>query len=156
MHKKRREKLVKAVFELVNELSSEEKKKIFDEVLSESSVPVSIFKNNSGLEALVLYLKNNQKKSVKDIAKLLNRNVQTIYSTYNKIKNKKIKLHLKSTINIPLTIFSDRKLSILESLVSYLKEEQNLTLIKISKLIGKSQSTIKTVYWRYKKKCQKK
>ena len=154
MRAKKKEELLRFISKLVEELSFEEKKELFDEALN--TVPLSIFKNNSGLEAVVLYLKYVKNISVKEISKLLNRNVQTIYTTYNKAKAKKVKLNIKSKINVPIAIFSNRKFSFLESLVSYLRDQKNFTLVQISKLTNKSQSTIKTVYWRYKKKCKKK
>lgn len=154
---KSREELLELLSQVVELLSKDEKEIIFNKIAKEDSVPVTIFNSKvSGLGAIVLYLKNVEKKNTKEIAKLLNRKVPTIYSTYNKVKDKKINLSLKSKVYVPLKVFSNRKYSILESLVSYLKDERNFSLIEISKLIGKSQSTVKTVYWRYKKKCQRK
>jgi hypothetical protein len=153
---KSRDELIEALSKVVDLLSKEEKEIIFNKLAKENSVPLSIFKSEvSGLGAIVLYLKDVDKKNPKEIAELLNRKVPTIYSTYNKVKNKKIKLDLKSKIDVPLSVFSDRKFSVLESLVFYLKDQRHLSLVEISKLIGKSQSTVKTVYWRYNKKCQK-
>lgn len=156
MTEKSRDELIEALSKVVDLLSKEEKEIIFNKLAKENSVPLSIFKSEvSGLGAIVLYLKDVDKKNPKEIAELLNRKVPTIYSTYNKVKNKKIKLDLKSKIDVPLSVFSDRKFSVLESLVFYLKDQRHLSLVEISKLIGKSQSTVKTVYWRYNKKCQK-
>jgi len=58
----------------------------------------------------------------------------------------------ESTVKIPLSIFKDRSLSILESLAEYLKEELNLRYCKIAVLLNKDQRTIWTVYNRAKKK----
>ena len=147
----------RSISKLVVDLSFREKKKLFASILQEEVVPLSIFETKlSGLKSLVVYLKDVREKSIKEISKALNRERTTIYSTYTNVKHKKPKLNTKSSIHVPLIIFSNRKFSVLESLVSYLKDEQNITLAEISRTLNKSPSTIKTVYWRYKKKCLKK
>ena len=171
MRARKKEELNRAISELVAGLSYVEKKAVFNEVLE--AVPLSIFKTNlSGLEAIVFYLKEVRKLKVKEISKVLKRNVQTIYSTYKKASikkgeqeekekkengRKKVRRRVKTKFSeeffIPLNIFSNRKFSVLESLVFYLKDEEGLTLVRISELLGKSASTIKTVNGRYKKKC---
>ena len=149
MHTKREQALVARISEVVSGLSTEEKKRLFQQVLEEETVPVSIFSSTlSGLGALVVYLKDVEKKSVKEIGQILNRKVPTIYTTYSKAKGKRVTT--TSTIHIPLNIFKDRKFSILEHLVVYLK--QTYSLIEISRLLNKHPSTIKTTYWRLKKK----
>ena len=155
MRKKEFQELSKYISKLVNSLTLEEKKKLFDDLLKEKSVPLSVFQSNlSGLGALVYYLKNIEKKGFTEISQILNRKPSTISSTFYKIKNRRIKF-LPTEIRIPLSIFSNRKFSVLESLVSYLRDKQNFPLVKISQLTNKNPSTIKTTYWRYKKKCKK-
>ena len=163
MRARSKEKLGRTISELVKGLSLEEKRKLFDTVLEKEGVPLSIFRGElSGLEAIVLYLKDVERKSVSEIAKVLNRSAATIYNTYAKAKNKtklpnkrKNKSRKKDQIDfiIPCRIFSNRRFSILEALVSHLKGERKLTLIRIARDLNKSPSTIKTVYWRYQKKC---
>ncbi len=189
-----KEELNRAISKIVQKLSFEEKKELFDSILVEKAaetVPLSIFSAGiPGLEAVVLYLKNVQKKKVNEIARLLNRSRTTIYSTFyntgkysqgklNKITKavvakesiaqesitkgsiakegvakEKGKFDRIVDLAVPCSIFSNRDFSILESLVSYLRDEKKLSLVQISRELGKSSSTVKTVYWRYKKKCQ--
>ena len=147
--------IVKLISELVSNLSKQEKKAIFNQVLSpKQELPVSIFNSKlSGLEALTVYLKDHHKKSIKEISALLNRNISTLYTTYTKAKQKLTgKLKVDFSVVIPIQIFSNRKFSVLEVLVSNLKNEQNLGWSEIASLLGKSYSTIRTVYRRYQEK----
>jgi|TARA_B100001971_G_C18252268_1_gene579222 hypothetical protein len=149
---KSRKYLVKHIFSLIGTLNEEEKQKILNELLKKR-IPISAFKAKlSGLEIIIKYLKEAEKKSFKEISKILNRKLSTIYNTYNKSKIKfKKNLDLSDTsIKIPYNIFANRKYSILESIVFYLKDKQKLSLIKISLMLNKSYSTIKTVHRRYK------
>lgn len=53
-------------------------------------VPVEIFSNRkySVLENLVLYLIENNSMKIKEIAKQINKSQSTIWSVYNRVKNK--------------------------------------------------------------------
>ena len=53
---------------------------------------------------------------------------------------------------IPTTIFCDRSLSFLESLVEYLKEQLNLSYHEIGKLTNREERNIWTLYDRARKK----
>lgn len=115
-------------------------------------IPISIFKNKlSPLEAITQYLKENLHFNFHKIALLLNRNDRTIWLTYFNAKKKKIRLIIKDNHYIPLSVLANRKLSILENLSYYLKEE-GLTLKKVSELTGKDPRTIGTCYRRAIKK----
>ncbi len=140
--------------QLVSQLSAQEKELLIVALTEKDSIPVSIFSTKlSGLEAISLYLNTEEKKSVKQIATVLNRNKNTIYTSLNAAQRKKVKFPTKSKTNIPLSIFANRKFSILESLVVYLKETKGMTLKAISEMTNKHYSTIKTTHWRYQKKC---
>jgi hypothetical protein len=116
-------------------------------------VPVSIFNNDlAPLEAVALFLKENLGYTLHKIASLLNRDDRTIWLTYDNASKKNVKLNLKSEVYIPLSIFSDRKLSILENLASYLIEIRKFSVKQISALTGKHQKTVWTVYSRAQKK----
>lgn len=56
---------------------------------------------------------------------------------------------------IPASVLRDRRLSILESIVEYLHEHKNMRFSEISKLLGRDQRTIWTVYKRSKEKRSK-
>lgn len=155
MDKKR--ELVDAILELVSSLSAEEKKEVLDHLQHKTEgLPISIFRSGvSGLEAIVVYLKDVKGLSIAEVSELLHRKKSTLYTTYQKAKQK-LESELDAsdtTILIPYTTFADRKFAVLESLVAYLKDEQKLSFVKISTLLNKKYSTVRTVYVRYKKKC---
>jgi len=122
----------------------------------ETLVPLSILKNNSSLEAIVLYLKEILNLKFSDIAKLLNRDQRTIWVTYTNAKKKKIVLNLEniSQLNLPLNMFTSRNFSILETIVFYLRTNYTLTFNQISDLLGKNYRTVWTVYKRALKKIE--
>jgi len=61
-----------------------------------------------------------------------------------------------SEIKVPLNVFTDRSLSVLEVLVEYLKEYHNLSYHDIAVLLNRDDRTIWTVYNRVSKKRKKK
>lgn len=153
---KKRKKLVRDISSLVKSLSFEEKKWIFDKVLSiKEEIPISAFKARlSALEIVIKYLKEARKRSFKDISKMLNRRLSTVYNTYNKSKSKfRQRLDVSdNSIKIPINIINNRKYAVLESIVSYLKDSERLSYVQISSLLKKNYNTIKTVYRRYNMK----
>ena len=120
------------------------------------SLPISIFDNNelSCLETIVKYLKEEFNLRFHEIAVLLNRDDRTIWATYNiACKKRKEKLVVKeSKFFILVSIFKDRKLSVLEAIVGYLKDEFNLRYSEIAVLLRRDERNMWTVYNRYKKK----
>ncbi len=58
----------------------------------------------------------------------------------------------KNIILIPSSIFKDRNLSVLESLVEYLHTTENMTYHEIAKLLNRDDRTIWTVFNRSSKK----
>ncbi|MEK6905981.1 MAG: sigma factor-like helix-turn-helix DNA-binding protein [Nanoarchaeota archaeon] len=149
--------LVEAILQLVSSLSIEERKEVLDHLQQKSGgIPISIFRSSiSGLEAIVVYLKDVKGLSVGKISELLNRKKSTIYTTYHKAKQKLTGEfdYSDTSLVIPYRFFADRKFAVLESLVAYLKDELKLPFVKISALLNKKYSTVRTVYVRYKKKC---
>lgn len=113
-------------------------------------IPVSIFEteNLSALEAICKYLKEELELSYAKIALLLNRNSRTIWTTYNNATKKlKEKLHAKeSRFFIPVSTFTDRKFSVLESIVCYLKDNFNLRYSQIAALLNRNERNIWAVY----------
>lgn len=133
-------------------LSLIEEKPISKEIL----LPISIFEYESlsALEVICKYLKEELDIYYSKIALLLNRNSRTIWTTYkNAVKKRKEKLYIKeSKFFIPLSILIDRKLSVLEAIVSYLKDNFNLRYSEIAVLLNRDERNIWTVYHRAKKK----
>ena len=154
MNTKSKNSLVRTISSLISALNKEEKREILDRLLQiETGIPISAFKAKlSGLEITTKYLKEIEKKSFKEISKTLNRKASTIYNTYH---NSRIKFKgsldiYDVSISIPYSIFANRKNSVLESIVFYLKSKEKLSLNQISLALNKSYSTVKTVYRRYR------
>lgn len=59
------------------------------------------------------------------------------------------------TVNIPIEIFQDRSLAVLEVLVRYMKDDLGLSYAEIAVLLNRDDRTIWTVYNRGKKKVKK-
>ena len=117
-------------------------------------IPISVFSNKiSTLENVTAYLKDIEGLTHTQIADLLKRDVKTIWSAYNRAEKKKVKLDLSdSYIEIPAKIFSDRRFSMLESLVHYLHVDCALRFSDIARLLTLDQSTVWTVNKRYNTK----
>ena len=113
----------------------------------QETIPITIFnKNLSSLETVVKYLKENKKLKNSKIAKKLNRSPKTIWATYQKAKAKHPKFfqETETRYKIPVNIFVDRMLSVLENIVSYLKD-QELNNTEIANLLYRSPKTIWTI-----------
>ena len=121
----------------------------------EISVPVEIFRQGiSPAEALCKYFKENLGLRFSQIADIINRNERTVWINYRDAMKKmkeKIKLRRKALISVSAEIFADRRLSILEALVSYFKKN-GLRNSEIAEIIGKDQRNIWTLYSRALKK----
>ncbi len=158
MDEKKNDKLLQILSELVSPLSEKEKRDLLEQLLGKKEgFPISIFKSQlSGLEAIVVYLKDVKGQSINEITQLLNRKKSTIYTTYHKAKLKaKHPLDASDfSVVIPYRIFADRKFAVLENIVANLKDSQNFSFKKISVLLNKKYSTVRTVYVRYQKKCE--
>ena len=119
-------------------------------------VPCCIFKERSLgiLEALTKYIKEELDLGYNEIASLLNRDNRVIWRTYSNA-GKKLKKRLavdKKTIWIPISIFTDKKLGLLESLTKYLREDIEMTNYQIASALNRDNRTIWTSYSRAKKK----
>ena len=125
----------------------------------EIRIPCCIFNDKlSTFESICKYLKENLKLTYHGIAELLKRDDRTIWTVYNhSIPKQKKKFDVrKKDITIPLKIFRDRKLSILEHITRYLKEDFGMTYHEIAELLKRDDRTIWTVYDRALKKMGRK
>jgi DNA-directed RNA polymerase specialized sigma24 family protein len=117
-----------------------------DEVL----VPLEIF--SSGLapaEALTKFLKENCDKNFHEISLLINRNEKSVWQNYHRaIKKMPSHFVFDSSLKIPLSAFSDNRLSIFECLIFYLKKQKQMKNIKIARLLGKHPANVWSVYSR--------
>ena len=117
-------------------------------------IPLNIFEQRplTILESLVLYLRDKEQLKFLQISKLLNRarrNIKKAYANANLKKTEEAKVSAKA---VPVSIFSNTKLSPTESLVSHLKEKLSLTYHEIAVLLSRNDRTIWTVYSRSRKK----
>ncbi|MBD3354788.1 hypothetical protein GF361_02275 [Candidatus Woesearchaeota archaeon] len=118
-------------------------------------IPVSIFNNKlSSLESISKYAVENMQLSYAEISKIMNRSEKTIWQAYKNAVEKypsRFKV-LKFAVTIPLSKFSDRKLSVLEHIVEWLRENYDLKFSEIAKMIARDPRTVWTIYSRVKKK----
>lgn len=121
-------------------------------------IPILVFnKDLSSLETISKYMKENLGFNYKRIALLANRSEKTIWQAYSSSRKKfpgKFKTG-KSRYHFPISILRTRYYSILESIVVFLKENNNLTYHDISVLLKRDDRTIWTVYKRAEKKKRK-
>ena len=122
------------------------------------AIPQSIFKDRTiaVLEALTEYLKDELKMSYHEIAVLTARDDRTIWTAYNRAKQKRegkeTKARERAVLTVPFNIFHDRSLSILEVITEYLKDKKQLTYHEIASMLNRDDRTIWTVYDRVRKK----
>jgi hypothetical protein len=106
------------------------------------------------LETIVKYLHENKGLRFSEIAKLICRDQRAVGVTY-RFATKKMRLRLKvskSKYSVPLAVISERKMSVLESLVFHLKKTYSLPYHNIALLLLRDERTIWTVYQRALKK----
>lgn len=119
-------------------------------------IPLSIFsvRELGSFEAIVKFLHENKSLKLGKIARLTNRNPRTIWASYNSAsrKFKSAFPSLDSEYTIPIDILRGRKLSVLESIVHYLRTSSALSLTKIAKLLNRDLRTIHTVKTRATRK----
>jgi hypothetical protein len=125
---------------------------------SNLNLPLTIFENQdlSALETICKYLKEEKGCRYSEIAGMLNRDQRTIWATYNNsLRKSQDKLSItESTYQLPITIFQDRKLSVLESIVYYLKGNYHLRYAEIAKLIQRDERNIGAIYHKAERKLQ--
>jgi len=119
-------------------------------------VPLSIFSSELGsLESITKYMRENLDMTYAEIARDLNRDQRTIWTAYNKASKKKLEMIELEEMGeqIPTSIFRDRRLTILESIVNHLRENK-MKYSEIGKLLNKDQRNIWTIASRAKKKIE--
>ena len=132
---------------------------ILSKIKGEKAVPASIFTNTElrPLEILCKYLKEELNLDYKEISRLLNRDYRTVWTTYSNA-SKKLKARLivpPTKYVLPVNIFQDRKLSVLEAVVAYLKDQFSLKLVEISSVLNRDQRNVWSIYHKAKKKWKK-
>ena len=102
-------------------------------------------------------MKHEKGLKFNEIARLIGRDQRTIWTNCNNAsKKKKGKIIVEEKgISIPLNIFRNRRLSILESIVNYLKIDKGLKNSEIAEMLDRDSKNIWTLYSRVKKKLAK-
>lgn len=125
---------------------------LYEDISPKDSVPVSIFAQSiPPSQALCNYLHRQRGLSFRDISLLLNRDQRSIWTSCNR-RVSDLRTPEESGILIPLSIFKDRSMSILEHVVNYLRAQHSLTNSGIAKLLNKNPSSIITVAKRIEQK----
>jgi hypothetical protein len=123
------------------------KKRIENEI---QAVPAEIFRERKLgiLEILTKYLKEEKNFRYTQIAKVLSRDERTIWVSYkNAMLKKKTRLNVsEAKYWVPLSIFTNRKLGLLQVLVVYFKEKFGLSNHAIAVLLNRDDRTIWSVY----------
>jgi len=116
-------------------------------------VPVAIFAGKlSPAEALAKFLKENCGLAYSEISELIGRDERAVWANYKRaIKKMPWPFEINESITVPVSAFNCGK-SILEALVSYLKEQKQMRNKRIAQLLNKNPANIWTVYNRSKKK----
>lgn len=119
---------------------------------SEISIPSSIFGTDMApLQALVKYLKEEKSLTNKQISLAIKRDVRTIWLTYSAVRKKQLPFDRRGKSMLPLGIFSDGKLSVLEAVASYMRNA-GMSYADIARQVSRDQRTIWTVVHRAAKK----
>lgn len=131
-------------------------RKLLEAKKQEARIPLSIFSIKlSALETIVKYMSENLGMKTSAIARQLNRNVRTIWTTRKNALKKspeRFSALQQERFFIPSAALADRKLSTLEAIVIHLIETYNLSLHEIALLLKRDDSTIWTVQSRAQKK----
>ena len=127
---------------------------IFSE-LQQVSIPLNIFSSKlSSLETISKYCLENLSITATATAKLTKRSTVTIWKAYSSSKRK---LPDKFSDNhsgywLPLSAIADRRFSVLESVVKFLKEDLKLRYCEIARLLHRNDRTVWATYQNAKKK----
>ena len=132
--------------------SDEEILKLWDSE-SNFAVPVTIFSGKlSPSEALAKFLKEKHDLGYNEISDLIGRDERSVWANYRRaIKKMPWPFEIRDSMTVPVSIFNCDK-SILESLVSYLKEVKKLRNKKIAQMLNKNPANIWTIISRARKK----
>ena len=156
-YSKEKEMMINQLIKAIREEYKVSQAEILNLIRKEIEVPIEAFsKELGGLEAIVKYMKENLNMSYHLIAQYLSRDERTIWTAYKKAteKQKEPKKIKETDIVLPISIFENKYLTILESIIIYLKEK-GFKFSEIAELLERDQRNIWTTYAKAKKKCSK-
>jgi len=113
-------------------------------------IPIDVFRQEvSPSEALCKYLRENEGFSYSEIAGVLNRDDRTVWINYHNAAKKKAKRTRvrADTIYVPVSVFRDRRLSVLEAVVIYFRE-RGVKNVEIARILDRDPRNIWTLYSR--------
>ena len=116
-------------------------------------IPITIFSGKlSPAEALTKFLKENHDLNYHEISEIIGRDERGVWANYKRaIKKMPWQFEINDGLAVPVSIFNSER-SILESLVSYLKDAKKMKNKSIAKMLNKNAANIWTVHNRAKKK----
>ncbi len=124
------------------------------EIKKDVKIPIEVFNQKIGAaESICKYLKENKGMKFNEISRIVGRDQRTVWNNYrnaHKKMNEEIKVSEK-TKYIPMKVFSNNKLSMLESVIYYLREERYRN-IEIAQMLGKDTRNVWTIWNRARKK----
>ncbi len=152
-----KKELLQIIIEKLKEKHNISRKEISEivGVREKVQIPATIFSKKLGaLESITKYMKENLNMNYHEIAKKLGRNERTVWTAYKKATEKqKEPLKIKKTeFLLPISIFENKKLTILESVIVYLKEGKGMKYHDIAHLLDRDQRNIWTICSRAVKK----
>ena len=153
-YSKEKETIINQLIKAVQEEYKVSRRDVLSLIRKEIEIPINTFSKELGaLESIVKYMKENLNMKYNEIAKELGRDERTIWTAYKKATEKqKEPFKIKRTeIIIPVSIFKDERLTILESIILYIKEKE-MKFSEIAKLLERDQRNIWTIYSRAIKK----
>lgn len=127
----------------------DELQRIFTQNRTSVRIPSYAFVHELGmLESIVKYLHEELGYRYSKIALLLHRDPRTIWTTYQRAAKKfpgRFPVR-RSEFSIPLSIYDNRRLGVLEATVRYMKDELLYRFQKIARSLGRDARTIWTSY----------
>jgi hypothetical protein len=144
-----KKEIIEKIISEIQEKYKITRKEIFELIdVKELKIPITIFNKNVGaLESLTKYMKENLNMNYSQIAKLVKRDDRTIWTAYKKACEKYAEPFIikETEVYVPLEIFGDRNLTVLESVIVYLKNK-SLSYKYISELVDRDQRNVWTIY----------
>ena len=113
------------------------------------------------LEAICQYLRDTRALTYTQIGTLLNRDPRTVWTSCSKAKQQEgqeaskqrgKQVPTRAEFSVPLAIFADRRLSILEATVVHLREDLGYKPFQIAELLQRDQRVVATIWHRVKRK----
>ncbi len=113
---------------------------------AEPEIPLPLFKHSElgVLEVTVKCLRENFGLDYAEIADLLNRDRKTVWSSYQKAREKRKRIFRieKPVKGVRCSVFRNRELGPLESLTVFMREELKMTFSQIAENLDRSYQTI--------------